>query len=117
VVPLIGMVEISQNNSPVEIERKDQERNLTVQANYTGRDLSAVMADVKQALDNLRLPPGISLYYAGDYEEQQKSFNDLKFALILALVLVYMVMAAQFESYLDPLLIMLLVPFTLGGFC
>jgi len=115
VVPLMGMVEISQNNSPVEIERKDQERNLTVQANYTGRDLSAVMADVKQALDNLRLPPGISLYYAGDYEEQQKSFNDLKFALILALVLVYMVMAAQFESYLDPLLIMLLVPFTLGG--
>jgi len=115
VVPLMSMVEINQNNSPVEIERKDQERNLTVQANYSGRDLAGVMADVKQALDNLRLPPGITLYYAGDYEEQQKSFNDLKFALILALVLVYMVMAAQFESYLDPLLIMLLVPFTMGG--
>ncbi len=114
-IPLISLVEIVQGNSPVNIERKDQERNMTVSASISGRDLSGVMADIKGDLSKLELPPGIDLYYAGDYEEQQQSSKELTAVLILSLMLVYMVMAGQFESLLDPFIIMFSVPFALSG--
>lgn len=114
-VPLMSLVEIVQGNSPTAIERKDQERNMTVSASLAGRDLSSVMKDIRAELSKLTLPSGISIYYAGDYEEQQKSSQEILTALILALALVYMVMAAQFESFLDPFIIMFSVPFALGG--
>lgn len=114
-VPLMSLVEIVQGNSPTAIERKDQERNMTVSASLAGRDLSSVMKDIREDLSKLTLPSGISIYYAGDYEEQQKSSLEILTALILALALVYMVMASQFESFLDPFIIMFSVPFALGG--
>lgn len=114
-VPLMSVVEIVQGNSPTAIERKDQERNMTVSAGLVGRDLSSVMKDIREDLSKITLPSGISIYYAGDYEEQQKSSQEILIALILALALVYMVMASQFESFLDPFIIMFSVPFALGG--
>jgi len=114
-VPLMSLVEIVQGNSPTAIERKDQERNMTVSASLAGRDLSSVIKDIREDLSKLTLPSGINIYYAGDYEEQQKSSLEILTALILALALVYMVMAAQFESFLDPFIIMFSVPFALGG--
>ncbi|NLY74007.1 MAG: TolC family protein [Firmicutes bacterium] len=115
VIPLKSLVEVVQGNSPVNIERKDQERNMTVSASISGRDLSGVMADIQQDLSQIDLPPGINLYYAGDYEEQQQATAELLMALTLSLMLVYMVMAAQFESFLDPFIIMFSVPFALTG--
>lgn len=114
-IPLMSLVGIVQGNSPTTIERKDQERNMTVSASLAGRDLSSAMKEIKKNLSKLTLPSGISIHYAGDYEEQQKASLEILLALILALLLVYMVMAAQFESFLDPFIIMFSVPFALGG--
>ncbi len=114
-IPLMSLVEVVQGNSPVNIERKDQERNMSVFASVSGRDLSRVMEEIQKDLSQIDLPNGINLYYAGDYEEQQKSTAELMAALVLSLLLVYMVMAAQFESFLDPFIIMFSVPFALGG--
>ena len=114
-IPLMSLVEVVQGNSPVNIERKDQERNISVTASVSGRDLSRVMEEIQKDLAKIDLPPGIDLYYAGDYEEQQKSTAELLAAMVLSLLLVYMVMASQFESFLDPFIIMFSVPFALGG--
>lgn len=114
-IPLMSLVEVVQGNSPVNIERKDQERNMSVYASVSGRDLARVMEEVQKDLSQIDLPPGIDLYYAGDYEEQQKSTAELLAAMVLSLLLVYMVMASQFESFLDPFIIMFSVPFALGG--
>lgn len=114
-VPLSSLVSIIQSESPVAIVRKDQERNIAVQAGLSGRDLAGAMEDIQAVVNQIKLPRGITVTYGGDYEKQQKSFAELAFALVLALILVYMVMAAQFESYLDPLIIMTLVPFSLTG--
>ncbi len=113
--PLSSLVEIELTNRPVSIERKDRERNITVTADLDRRDLAAAMQDIRAAMAGLNLPRGITLHYAGDFEEQQRSFNELKWSLILALLLVYMVMASQFESLLDPFIIMFSVPFALSG--
>ncbi|NLY88075.1 MAG: TolC family protein, partial [Firmicutes bacterium] len=113
--PLSSLVEVELANRPVSIERKDRERNITVTADLDRRDLSAAMQDIRAAMAGLNLPRGITLHFSGDFEEQQRSFNELKWALILALLLVYMGMASQFESLLDPFIIMFSVPFALTG--
>jgi HAE1 family hydrophobic/amphiphilic exporter-1 len=115
VIPLSSLVRLAQTNSPVGIERKDQERNVTVNARLEKRDLGSAMREIKKAVDQVKLPEGISIYYAGDYEEQQQAAQEFQVAIILALLLVYMVMASQFESFFDPLVIMLSVPFALSG--
>jgi HAE1 family hydrophobic/amphiphilic exporter-1 len=115
VIPLSSLVRLVQTNSPVGIERKDQERNVTVSARLEKRDLGSAMREIKRAVDQVKLPQGISIFYAGDYEEQQQAAQEFRIAIILALLLVYMVMAAQFESFLDPFVIMLSVPFALSG--
>ncbi|HOM27700.1 MAG TPA: efflux RND transporter permease subunit, partial [bacterium] len=66
-------------------------------------------------LEKLQLPQGFSFYFGGEYEEQQKSFRQLTFALILGIILVFMIMAAQFESIIDPFVIMFAIPFALIG--
>lgn len=113
--PLSSLVEIELTNRPVSIERKDRERNITVTADLDRKDLSAAMQDIRTAMAGLNLPRGITLHYSGDFEEQQRGFNELKWALILALLLVYMIMASQFESLLDPFIIMFSIPFAFGG--
>ncbi|NLW55962.1 MAG: TolC family protein [Firmicutes bacterium] len=114
--PLASMVETKLSNSPVTVQRKDRERNLAVTARLEeGADLAAMMRLIQTELNDLQLPPGFNLYYGGDFEEQQRSFSELRLTLIMAVLLVYMVMASQFESLLDPFLIMFSLPFTLGG--
>ncbi|HYH03931.1 MAG TPA: efflux RND transporter permease subunit, partial [Bacillota bacterium] len=115
VVPLSSLVHWIQTDSPVGIERKDQERNVTVSAGLDKRDLAGAIHDIQQAVGKLPLPDGIKVFYAGDFEEQQKSAKEFQTVIILALLLVYMVMAAQFESFFDPLVIMFSVPFALSG--
>lgn len=115
VVSLASIINVVQDSSPVTIERKDQERNITVSAGITGRDLASVIRDIRKSMAEIKLPQGLTPIISGDYEEQQQSFQEMLLALTLALLLVYMVMASQFESFLDPLLIMFSVPFALGG--
>ncbi len=115
-VPVANLVQIVQSNGPVAIERKDRERNLEVQASLAeGRDLASAMRDVQAAVGTLSLPPGVNIYYSGDYLEQEESAREMLITFILALMLVYMVMAAQFESFFDPFVIMIAIPFALSG--
>ena len=92
------MVTTEPSRGPVLIERKDQQRLVTVQANVADRDLGSVAADVQAALDQIPRPVGYDLTVAGNFEEQQKAFRELLISLVLALVLVYMVLACQYES-------------------
>jgi HAE1 family hydrophobic/amphiphilic exporter-1 len=99
----------------VTVERKDQQRLVTVTANVAGRDLGSVAADVQARLAGIPRPVGYDLIVAGNYEEQQKAFDELLVSLLLALLLVYMVLASQYESLGDPLVVMLSVPVAAVG--
>lgn len=114
-VPVGNLITVQRREGPVSIERQDQERLVRVTAGYAKRDLGSIMKDVEQKMSGITMPTGFSIYYGGEYEEQQKSFRELLFALILAIVLVYMVMAAQFESFRDPLIILFSIPLAAIG--
>lgn len=115
VAPVSSLIRMQRREGPVSIERKDQERIVTVSANIAGRDLGSVMADIDARLRELPLPKDFAIVYGGEYEEQQKAFRQLLLCLILAIVLVYMVMAAEFESLRDPLVILFSVPLAAIG--
>ena len=114
-VSLRNLVTTEPSRGPIVIDRKDQQRLMSVRANVSGRDLGSVAADVQDRLDRIPRPAGYDLILAGDYEEQQKSSRELLISLGLALVLVYMVLACQYESLRDPLVVMLSVPLAAVG--
>ena len=114
-VVLRNVVKVKPWSGPVLIERKDQERVLTVAANFTGRDMGSVLADIRGLLRFIPVPQGFSILFGGDYEEQQKAFRELLLGFVLALVLVYMVMASLYESLRDPFIVMFSVPLAAIG--
>lgn len=114
-VPLRNVVDISFARGPVLIDRKDQERVIAVTANVANRDLGSVAADARQALSAIDEPDGFAVVLGGEYEEQQKAKRQLVIALILAILLVYMVMAAQFENLYDPFVVMFSIPMAAVG--
>jgi hydrophobic/amphiphilic exporter-1 (mainly G- bacteria), HAE1 family len=114
-VSLRNVVRNEPQEGPVRIERKDQERIISINGNFTDRDMGSVIADIRQGLKNIILPKDFAINFGSDYEEQQKAFKELLFAFILALFLVYMVMAGQFESFRDPFIILFAVPMSLIG--
>ena len=114
-VALRNVVSTEPSRGPVLIERKDQQRQVEVRANISGRDLGSVAADIQTLLDEIPRPVGYDLTVAGDFEEQQEAFRELVVSLVLALVLVYMVLACQYESFRDPLVVMFSVPVAAVG--
>jgi HAE1 family hydrophobic/amphiphilic exporter-1 len=114
-VALRSVVTTESSRGPVLIDRKDQQRLVNVTANVTGRDMGSVAAEVQERLARIPRPVGYDLRVAGNYEEQQKSFHELVISLLLALVLVYMVLACQYESLRDPLVVMVSVPVAATG--
>ncbi|MCC8166764.1 MAG: efflux RND transporter permease subunit [Planctomycetes bacterium] len=115
-VSLRNVVEIVDDRGPTVIERKNQQRVTTVAAALSGeRALGSVMADLQEEMRNIPLPSGFSLEYGTEYEDQQDMMFDLTFGVVLALVLVYMVMACQFESLRDPFVVMFSVPLAAIG--
>jgi HAE1 family hydrophobic/amphiphilic exporter-1 len=114
-VALRNIVTSEPSRGPILIDRKDQQRRVTVRANVAGRDLGSVAAEVQARLGQIPRPVGYDLTVAGDFEEQQKAFRELVISLVLALVLVYMVLACQYESFRDPLVIMVSVPVAAVG--
>lgn len=107
---------ITEELGPVTISRVDQERVVYLQIDVYGRSLGEVAADLKQAIaDNIILPQGIAIDYAGQIKEQGKSFQDLTMMLLLGVLLVYMVMAAEFESCKAPFIVMFSIPFAFAG--
>ena len=114
-IRLKAVARVKEGRGPIEIERKNRQRIIKVEANTSGRSLGAVNADVKTRLAGLAVPPGITVQSGGDVEEQKKAFADLTVLLVLGMVLVYMVMAALFENLRDPLIVMFSVPFAFSG--
>jgi hydrophobic/amphiphilic exporter-1 (mainly G- bacteria), HAE1 family len=115
-VPLSALVERRRGRGPVEIDRVDGQRVTYVTANLEGGvALGDAVRQVRRALDDLTLPDGFTILFGGQYEEQQAAARDFTIAILMALALVYMLMAAQFERFLDPLVVMLSVPMALIG--
>jgi HAE1 family hydrophobic/amphiphilic exporter-1 len=110
-----SVVNMRRQEGPTRISRMDQERIVFVSAAIADRDLGSIVGDMEEAFSRIDLPEGFTIRFGGEYEEQQEAFRDLTFAAILALVLVYMVMAAQFESLRDPFIILFSVPLALIG--
>lgn len=114
-VALRNLVTTVSSRAPLEITRKDQQRQVTVRANVAGRDLGSVAAEIQQRLDAIPRPSSYELTIAGNFEEQQKAMHELTIALLLSLLLVYMVLACQYESLRDPLVVMLSTPMAAIG--
>ncbi|CAB1062948.1 RND efflux system, inner membrane transporter [Olavius sp. associated proteobacterium Delta 1] len=114
-VALRNLVTTEASRGPILIDRKDQQRRVTIRANVAGRDLGSVALDVQALLDQIPRPVGYDLMVAGNFEEQQKAFRELVISLVLALVLVYMVLACQYESLRNPLVVMFSVPLAAVG--
>lgn len=101
--------------TPPTIERKDRERIITVSTVVQGVPMSEIVAKSQVEIDNMDLPAGINIQLAGSYEDQQDSFSDLLVLAALIVILVYIVMAAQFESYTYPAIIMTSLLFAFSG--
>ena len=116
-VRLSQVAHFEEGFGSMRIDREDQSRRITVAGNLDGRDLGSVIADVKAATAGIRaaMPPGYTTEIGGTYEQMMDAFKTLAAALALALLLVYMVMASQFEAFLQPLVIMVTVPLALVG--
>ncbi len=115
IVPLRQVATIAGTPGPTQIQRRNRERIVTVTGNITGREVSAALRDVQSTVLAQRLPTGFSVAFSGEFQDQQESFAQLFSGFLMSLVLVYMVMASQFERLLEPLLIMAAVPFALVG--
>ncbi len=114
-MPLSDFVKFSRGKGPSEIKRIAQERTVQVFAKIYERNLKEVIADVQAAINSMNIPNYYSVKISGESEEVQESFASLQFAFLLSILLVYMIMAAQFESLWQPFLIMFCVPLSLIG--
>ena len=114
---LLGAVaEVRQGVGPVMIERKYQQRLIKINAQPgPNRDLGAIAQDIEDKLKALPIPPGFNFQMGGQVQQQREAFGSLKFTSLLAIILVYMVMASQFRSLLDPFIIMFSVPLGMIG--
>jgi len=114
-VPLRELVTYEIATGPKEIRRENQQREVLVSANLDGIKISQAAPSIKEAIASLSLPSNYRVVFSGEQEEMEKSFRSLIFAFSLAVLLVYMIMAAQFESLRHPLLILLTLPMGLTG--
>jgi multidrug efflux pump subunit AcrB len=112
---LSSIATITRSTGPVEIERKYQQRLVRVSANAVGRDLGSVSEELESKFRQLPMPAGFSIRLGGQTEQQREAFGSLYFTSILAIILVYMVLASQFKSLMDPFTIMFSVPMGLIG--
>jgi CzcA family heavy metal efflux pump len=113
---LLGSIAtIERASAPVQVSRKYQQRLIEVTGNVTGRDLGSVSKDIQTQLDTLTIPTGFEVKQTGNVEQQNETFKVLTLALFLAIMLVYVVMASQFQSLMDPFIIMFTVPLGVVG--
>ena len=114
-IKLSSIASMEVVTGPAEIHRLGSKRVAIVSANLAGRDLGSVSREIRLVLADLALPAGISIALGGQNDEMRVSFRSLQLAVLLAVFLVYLVMAAQFESFVYPLIIMFTVPLALTG--
>jgi HAE1 family hydrophobic/amphiphilic exporter-1 len=114
-IRLTAVADISIERGPARIQRLSQSRAAVVSANLHGRDLGGVSQEIETRLAGIALPPSVSFDLGGQNDEMTNSLGSLRFAVLLAIFLVYLVMASQFESLLDPLLILITMPLAFVG--
>ena len=114
-IPLSAVAEITLEETQTSITRSDQKRFITVSCDIFGRDMGSVNKDVKALLDQMTLPDGYTFGLGGTNEMMEETFSSLILVIVLAVILVYAVMAAQFESLINPFVIMFTIPLALTG--
>ncbi len=114
-VPLSEIAEIKVEKGPISITRENQIRVLTVSGSVVGRDVQSVSSEIEGLLKQYEMPSGYSYAFGGETEQIEETFADLAMVMLVAIVLVYMIIAAQFESLIQPLSIMFSVPLALSG--
>lgn len=114
-VPVTSVAQIVTDKAPQQITRYTQNREVSITADIAGRDLGSINAEIQAKLDNLAVPEGYLLDFGGQASDMAESFGSLALALLLAIVLVYMFMVAQFESLFQPFIIMFALPPTFVG--
>ncbi|MDQ2085679.1 efflux RND transporter permease subunit [Herbivorax sp. ANBcel31] len=114
-VPLGELVEIKMEEGPISISRRNQTRYVTVSSDLYDRDVGSVNSEIEERLETLNLPDGYYIQIGGENEQIVESFESLAKALMLSILLIYMVMAAQFESLSQPLIVMFSVPLAFSG--
>jgi len=115
-VRLKSVADFEVVSSPAEIHRQDQQRVAKITANLSGRDLSSAVKEIEEVLKSkLEMDPQYGFEMGGQNREMMLSFSSMRFALLLAIFLVYLVMASQFESFLHPFVILFTIPLSLVG--
>jgi HAE1 family hydrophobic/amphiphilic exporter-1 len=114
-VPLKSVAQISRSQGPVKINREDHLRVVSITANVLNRDVGSIVGNIKKELANYNLPAGYFIEYSGSYKQMKESFSTLTLALLIGILLVYMVMASQFESLLYPFVVMFEIPLAFIG--
>ncbi|MCB1025721.1 MAG: efflux RND transporter permease subunit, partial [Acidobacteria bacterium] len=110
------VADISVDNGQTEIERDGLRQSVGITARITGRDMGSTIADIRKRLaKDVKLPPGMTLEYGGLYKEQQASFRELSFSLMLAVALVFLVLLVEFRSFAHPVAIVSGAVLALGG--
>jgi HAE1 family hydrophobic/amphiphilic exporter-1 len=116
IIPVSSVIDPRSALGPPEINRVDGQRITRVTANLAqGTPMGEAITAIREQVAGIAMPPGFSVYFGGEYEEQQKASADFRLSLIIALALVYMVMAGQFERFLDPLIVLCSVPLAVIG--
>ena len=116
ILPVSALIDQESARGPLNIYRIDGQRVSYITANLaTGVALGDAVEMIQAELADFQMPDGFSLYFGGEYEEQQKAQRDFLLAILMAVVLIYMVMAAQFERFIDPLIVMASVPMAIVG--
>ncbi len=115
VVRLNQVASVRESTGPNQINRRDLTREVAINANVYGRAPGEVTADVRKALDTLNMPPGYSYVFGGSAKNMQESFGYAISALALAVIFIYMILASQFKSFLQPIALMTALPLTLIG--
>ncbi len=114
-IPLTTVAEVEEREGPAEIRRADGSRMALITANLDGRDLGSVSDDIRAALFSMAWPEGYDWRLGGQEQEMETSFGSMRLAILLAVFMVYLVMASQFESLIHPFVILFSVPFAVIG--
>ena len=115
IIKLKELARIEEYWCPPEIERKSRQRIVTVKVTPYGTSMGELAEAIRQEVDQMEIPQGINIDFGGSYEDQQETFGDMGILMALILMLVYVVMASQFESFSKPFIIMMAIPFAITG--
>jgi HAE1 family hydrophobic/amphiphilic exporter-1 len=114
-IQLATVADVALEEGPAEIRRMGPQRVALISANSAGRDLQSLVSEIEVILEQTEFPPDMVAYVGGQSEERVVAFESMQFAILLAVFLVYLVMASQFESLVQPFIIMFAIPFALIG--